>query len=621
LVWFGLLEGRGMSNKTHSESDSSPEENKLYISPSFVRDREEKGWRSYATSSELMTTASAIFSQINNPSPDDDNQVNFLYDYYGMTDETRQEPPSPGHSPVTGTSKEIAEHHGEESSSSSREHEYEEHHAYHHHHHHINVSDNVDIPLTSKDNVSPELEPRHSFAEKPTLSIFSSQASESSANNQRKSYSSIPPLNKNEKSSSSHANTSSPVIETESAPKSSFNHYSRPMLYYEDNNQLSFRYMYVLEAQTSLVQKRGEDSLTYLNKGQFYFISFEAQHSKAVRVKSIIHLVFRNEKEPDNELTHWRYWYNQQPNPNQRALDIDMKSCQNIEDVEEVGYNALAVYWDPNAKSKVSLRINCLSTDFSAQKGVKGIPLHLQIDTFEDFSDATIPTHRAFCQIKVFRDKGAERKNKDEAKTVNKRVVKYLKGSDNAQADMLHVFQMQNKVTFLYPTTNILSKSVVFVPPKEREKERTRSTDGATSINTGGFFSQLRERENKRGFNAALSNTKDDLEQLDVLPRSKKANFCMKKSPAVTIYVRKEEEKAYNALMLEVATLDSLKNAISVKYNVPEEMIKQVFKKTKKGILVFVDDQLVEQFVDEDDFLISIDFDNQMGHFEVVFNC
>jgi len=35
---------------------------------------------------------------------------------------------------------------------------------------------------------------------------------------------------------------------------------------------------------------------------------------------------------------------------------------------------------------------------------------------------------------------------------------------------------------------------------------------------------------------------------------------------------------------------------------------------------VYVDDQLVEQFVDEDDFLISINFDNQLGHFEVVFN-
>jgi len=55
--------------------------------------------------SELMTTASAIFSHISNPSSEDDmnNQVNFLYDYYGMTEETRQDPPSPGHSPVTGS--------------------------------------------------------------------------------------------------------------------------------------------------------------------------------------------------------------------------------------------------------------------------------------------------------------------------------------------------------------------------------------------------------------------------------------------------------------------------------------------------------------------------------------
>ena len=89
-----------MSSKSHSESDSSPEE-KLYISPSFIREREEKGWRGYTNNSELMTTASAIFSQIGSSSADDDNQVNFLYDYYGMTEETRQDPPSPGHSPAT----------------------------------------------------------------------------------------------------------------------------------------------------------------------------------------------------------------------------------------------------------------------------------------------------------------------------------------------------------------------------------------------------------------------------------------------------------------------------------------------------------------------------------------
>jgi hypothetical protein len=37
---------------------------------------------------------------------------------------------------------------------------------------------------------------------------------------------------------------------------------------------------------------------------------------------------------------------------------------------------------------------------------VQGIPLHLQIDTYEDLGVADAePIHRAFCQIKIFRDK------------------------------------------------------------------------------------------------------------------------------------------------------------------------------------------------------------------------
>ena len=36
----------------------------------------------------------------------------------------------------------------------------------------------------------------------------------------------------------------------------------------------------------------------------------------------------------------------------------------------------------------------------------QGIPLHLQIDTYEDIANADAePVHRSFCQIKVFRDK------------------------------------------------------------------------------------------------------------------------------------------------------------------------------------------------------------------------
>lgn len=40
---------------------------------------------------------------------------------------------------------------------------------------------------------------------------------------------------------------------------------------------------------------------------------------------------------------------------------------------------------------------------------LQGIPLHLQIDTYEDLTNPDAePVHRSFCQIKVFRDKVSE---------------------------------------------------------------------------------------------------------------------------------------------------------------------------------------------------------------------
>ena len=52
------------------------------------------------------------------------------------------------------------------------------------------------------------------------------------------------------------------------------------------------------------------------------------------------------------------------------------------------------------------LRINCLSTEFSSQKGVKGLPLCLVTDTYEDLDImGAEPVHRAFSRIKIFRDK------------------------------------------------------------------------------------------------------------------------------------------------------------------------------------------------------------------------
>ena len=58
---------------------------------------------------------------------------------------------------------------------------------------------------------------------------------------------------------------------------------------------------------------------------------------------------------------------------------------------------------------QINVAVQCLSTDFSSQKGVKGLPLHIQVDTYEEppphAHTYTPPSHRGYCQIKVFCDK------------------------------------------------------------------------------------------------------------------------------------------------------------------------------------------------------------------------
>ena len=72
------------------------------------------------------------------------------------------------------------------------------------------------------------------------------------------------------------------------------------------------------------------------------------------------------------------------------------------------------------------MSVNCLSTDFSPQKGVRGLPLNLQIDTYVCGSNRDKPVHRAYSQIKVFCDKGAERKIRDEDRKQSRRKTKAL---------------------------------------------------------------------------------------------------------------------------------------------------------------------------------------------------
>ena len=142
-------------------------------------------------------------------------------------------------------------------------------------------------------------------------------------------------------------------------------------------------------------------------------------------------LVFREEKTQEEEVKAWQFWHSRQHSIKQRILDADTKNSSGIVGpIEEVAHNAIAFYWNPlEGPAKVNIAVQCLSTDFSNQKGVKvswlvvfciklsriyqtifnhfyqGLPLHLQVDTFDDIREGSLPINRGYCQIKVFCDK------------------------------------------------------------------------------------------------------------------------------------------------------------------------------------------------------------------------
>ncbi|KYO32979.1 grainyhead-like protein 1 homolog isoform X3 [Alligator mississippiensis] len=363
---------------------------------------------------------------------------------------------------------------------------------------------------------------------------------------------------------------------------------------------------YTLEASKSLRQKPGDSTMTYLNKGQFYPItlkevsSSEGIHHPISKVRSVIMVVFAEDKTREDQLRHWKYWHSRQHTAKQRCIDIaDYKESFNtISNIEEIAYNAISFTWDINEEAKVFISVNCLSTDFSSQKGVKGLPLNLQIDTYSYNNRSNKPVHRAYCQIKVFCDKGAERKIRDEERKQSKRKGKCTDPSSqlNAFSDVKVPMLPSHKrmdITVFKPFMDLDTQPVLFIPDVHfANLQRGAHVLPVASEELEGESSSL-----KRG----PYITEDDF----IVPPNKLSRI--EEPKRVLLYVRKESEEVFDALMLKTPSLKGLMEAISDKYDVPFDKIGKIFKKCKKGILVNMDDNIVKHYSNEDTFQLQIE--------------
>uniref|UniRef100_A0A3Q3A0C0 Grainyhead-like transcription factor 1 n=1 Tax=Kryptolebias marmoratus TaxID=37003 RepID=A0A3Q3A0C0_KRYMA len=339
---------------------------------------------------------------------------------------------------------------------------------------------------------------------------------------------------------------------------------------------------YSLEASKSLRQKTGDGTMTYLNKGQFYPITLREVDNKSLqqpitKVRSVVMVVFGEEKCRDDQLKHWKYWHSRQHTAKQRCLDIaDYKESFNtIGNIEEISYNSISFTWDTNEEAKIFISVNCLSTDFSSQKGVKGLPLNLQIDTYSYNNRSNKPIHRAYCQIKVFCDKGAERKIRDEERKQSLSDVK------------VPLLQKRNDVTIFKTMTDHETQPVLFIPDLHFSNFQRH----VSATPKPGPPSGMRR----------LPFSDDEFGS----PPNKMARADEPKK--VLLYVRKESEEVFDALMLKNPTLQGLVEAISEKYELPLDKVGKVYKKCKKGILVHMDDNIIKHYSNEDTFQISME--------------
>ncbi|CAK1593428.1 unnamed protein product [Parnassius mnemosyne] len=185
------------------------------------------------------------------------------------------------------------------------------------------------------------------------------------------------------------------------------------------------RFQYVLAAATSIATKQNEETLTYLNQGQPYEIKLkklgDLSHYKGKIFRSVIKICFHERRLQYMEREQIAQWHAERPG--ERIVEVDVPLSYGVIRVEHpASLNALHVFWDPTKDVGVYIKVNCISTEFTAKKhgGEKGVPFRIQVETYLASDDLT-RLHAAACQIKVFKLKGADRKHKQDREKVMRR--------------------------------------------------------------------------------------------------------------------------------------------------------------------------------------------------------
>lgn len=103
-----------------------------------------------------------------------------------------------------------------------------------------------------------------------------------------------------------------------------------------------------------------------------------------------------------------------------------------------------------------------------------------------------------------------------------------------------------------------------------------------------------------------------DIADLELEP-SLPPTVSRKKRPVLCILLKTPEDPVYNAIFLERLTAEDLRRKLAERCGLDVNAITSLCRITKKGLAVKVDDRMVENFEDEQDFVMETTFSSTDG--------
>uniref|UniRef100_A0A8C2EFH3 Transcription factor CP2 n=1 Tax=Cyprinus carpio TaxID=7962 RepID=A0A8C2EFH3_CYPCA len=406
-----------------------------------------------------------------------------------------------------------------------------------------------------------------------------------------------------------------------------------------DNKILPFQY--VLCAATSPAVKLHDETLTYLNQGQSYEIRMldnrkmgELPEINGKMVKSIIRVVFHDRRlqyTEHQQLEGWRW-----NRPGDRILDLDIPMSVGVVDprANPTQLNTVEFLWDPSKRTSVFIQVHCISTEFTMRKhgGEKGVPFRIQIDTFKEneAGEYTEHLHSASCQIKVFKPKGADRKQKTDREKMEKRAPQEKeKYQPSYETTILTECSPWPEITYVNnspsPGFNSSHNSLFCpfsLPPNKQNLFPTATPPDAQQwLHRNRFSPFCRLCTNFSGADL-LKLTREDVIQICGPADGIRLFNALKGRvvrPRLTIYVCQESQQAreqhqkhengdgglfvkvscfftpilvYHAIYLEELTAVELTEKLAQLFSISPRQISQIFKQGPTGIHVLVSDEV-----------------------------